>query len=69
MDYTVRLSRLLSKILRHKAEEYGIAIQSDGFVSVSELLAHKDFRRFSLEDIFHVVETNDKKRFELCSGA
>lgn len=69
MENSVRLSKFLSKILRHKAEEYGFAIQSDGFVSVSELLAHRDFRRFTLEDIVHVVETNDKKRFELCTGA
>ena len=68
MENAERLSRLLSKVLRHKAEEYGIAIQADGFVKVSDLLAHRDFRWFSLEDVVQVVNTNDKKRFELSEG-
>lgn len=38
---------------------------TDGFVSVDELLAHPQFRSYSLEDIKRVVATNDKQRFKL----
>lgn len=39
----------------------------DGFLLVDELLAHPQFRSFSLEDVERVVATNDKQRFKLRS--
>ena len=62
---SVRLSKLLSKVLRHRADEYGIEISLDGYARVTDLLAHRDFRRCSIDDIIRVVDTNYKKRFEL----
>lgn len=32
---------------------------------VEELLAHPQFRAYSLEDVERIVATNDKKRFKL----
>ncbi|XP_077956693.1 tRNA 2'-phosphotransferase 1 isoform X3 [Gasterosteus aculeatus] len=37
----------------------------DGFMFVEELLAHPQFRAYSLEDVERIVATNDKKRFKL----
>ncbi|XP_016332488.1 tRNA 2'-phosphotransferase 1-like isoform X1 [Sinocyclocheilus anshuiensis] len=62
----VRLSKLLSYALRHGASKMGLQMNSDGFVFVEELLAHKQFHSFSLEDVERVVATNDKQRFKLC---
>lgn len=39
----------------------------DGFLFVEELLAHPQFRSYSLEDVERVVATNDKQRFKLRS--
>ncbi|KAB5571422.1 hypothetical protein PHYPO_G00224800 [Pangasianodon hypophthalmus] len=63
----VRLSKSLSYALRHGAAKMGLNMGSDGFILVDELLAHGQFRSFSLEDIERVVATNDKQRFKLQS--
>eukprot|EP00438_Fugacium_kawagutii_P031689 Skav232918 [mRNA] locus=scaffold1477:747872:748534:- [translate_table: standard] len=63
----VRISRLLSQILRHKALEYHIRIQPDGFCFVQELLACPPLRclKTTLEHVQQIVATDDKNRFEL----
>lgn len=63
--HNVKLSKLLSYTLRHGAHEQGIAMDSKGFVLVADLLRHEQFKRFKLEDIYKVVEENDKKRFAI----
>ena len=42
-------------------------IPTDGFLFVDDLLAHPQFRSYTLEDVERVVATNDKQRFRLCS--
>lgn len=37
----------------------------DGFLFVEELLAHPQFRAYSVEDVERVVATNDKQRYKL----
>ena len=44
----MRLSKKLSYVLRHGATELGINISKDGFVSVSEILRHNDFKSLKL---------------------
>lgn len=44
-----------------------VTLSSDGFVFVEELLAHQQFRSFSVEDVERVVATDDKQRFKLCN--
>ncbi|OZJ06665.1 hypothetical protein BZG36_00334 [Bifiguratus adelaidae] len=63
--HNVRLSKALSSTLRHNAEKEGIPIRDDGFVELSDLLAHQKFRNYTLEDIQQVVAQNDKQRFTL----
>ncbi|XP_071313110.1 tRNA 2'-phosphotransferase 1 isoform X2 [Trachinotus anak] len=64
-DTDVRLSKSISYALRHGADQMSLQMGTDGFVFVDELLAHPQFRSYSLEDIERVVDTNDKQRFKL----
>ncbi|XP_029917639.1 tRNA 2'-phosphotransferase 1 [Myripristis murdjan] len=61
----VRLSKSMSFALRHGANQMGLQMGADGFLFVDELLAHPQFRSYSLEDVERVVATNDKQRFKL----
>lgn len=61
----VRLSRTLSWILRHGANQVGLAMAPDGFVLVEELLALAKMKGTTLEELRQVVETNDKQRFTM----
>ncbi|KAF7667599.1 hypothetical protein LDENG_00053570 [Lucifuga dentata] len=64
-DKDVHLSKSMSYALRHGADQMGLHVGADGFVFVEELLAHQQFRSYSLEDVERVVATNDKQRFKL----
>ncbi|XP_068571055.1 tRNA 2'-phosphotransferase 1 [Cebidichthys violaceus] len=65
-DRDVRLSKAMSYALRHGANHMGLQMGTDGFMFVEELLAHPQFRSYSLEDVERVVATNEKQRFKLC---
>ncbi|XP_046902021.1 tRNA 2'-phosphotransferase 1 [Hypomesus transpacificus] len=65
-DKDVRLSKSMSFALRHGANKLGLHLNPDGFLFVEDLLAHPQFRSYSLEDVERVVATNDKKRYKLC---
>uniref|UniRef100_UPI0037E785A4 tRNA 2'-phosphotransferase 1 isoform X3 n=1 Tax=Semicossyphus pulcher TaxID=241346 RepID=UPI0037E785A4 len=66
-DRDVHLSKSMSYALRHGANQLGLQMGTDGFLFVEELLAHPQFRSYSLEDVKRVVATNDKQRFKLRS--
>jgi putative RNA 2'-phosphotransferase len=53
-----RISRRMSRILRHDTE--GLSITKDGWVKVSDLLKHLSI---SKTDLDWIVDNNDKKRF------
>jgi putative RNA 2'-phosphotransferase len=63
---TIRASKFLSLILRHKAHRFGLDPDIAGWVPVSELLeaVNRHGVALTFEQLKHVVETNDKKRFE-----
>eukprot|EP00124_Ichthyophonus_hoferi_P003064 Ihof_evm5s243 gene=Ihof_evmTU5s243 len=63
MPRDVQLSRKLSKTLRHKAAEQNIPMRSDGYVLVSTLLGHREYKGFTLEEIKEVVANSDKQRY------
>ena len=65
--HDVKLSKLLSLVLRHKAVELGLAIAPDGFVALSELLAMPQFIAVSAteESVRRVAQDNDKQRFSI----
>jgi putative RNA 2'-phosphotransferase len=57
---TIRLSKRLSRHLRHAPEEIGIQLSADGWTDVAALLSAM---RITKEQLDHVVATNDKRRF------
>ncbi len=61
----VRISKLLSLILRHEPERVGLKLDSAGWIGVPELLEalNRHGASLSYEQLKQVVETNDKKRF------
>ncbi|XP_061135737.1 tRNA 2'-phosphotransferase 1 [Syngnathus typhle] len=64
-DRDVRLSKTMSYALRHGANQMGLHLNSDGYLSVRDLLAHPQFHSYKLEDVERVVASNDKQRFKL----
>lgn len=61
----IKLSKVLSWILRHGATREGIAISDDGYINLNIILNHASFSKYTISDILRVVETNDKQRFSL----
>lgn len=65
-----RLSKYLSKHLRHRPERLGLELGPGGWVEVDALLEACARQRFpiSREELEEVVERNDKKRFAFDSS-
>lgn len=65
----VKISKYLSKHLRHKPDRLGIKLALGGWVAVDELLSAcaKNFFPISRNELNEVVEKNDKKRFSFDS--
>lgn len=62
---TVKVSKYLSKHLRHQPERIGITLDANGWVPVDELIraAAAHGSRISRAELDHVVAVNDKRRF------
>jgi putative RNA 2'-phosphotransferase len=60
------ISKRLSYVLRHRPDSLGITLDSNGWITVDELLQAfaKAGKRLSLETLEMVVAGNDKQRFE-----
>ena len=65
----VKISKYLSKHLRHQPDHIGIKLAPGGWVSVDELLAACAKNQFpiSCEELNEVVTTSDKQRFSFDS--
>lgn len=65
------LSKTLSYWLRHRPDAAGLALDPAGWASVDAVLAAfgAEGRAVGWETLLHVVETNDKGRFELSADA
>jgi RNA:NAD 2'-phosphotransferase (TPT1/KptA family) len=60
----LQLSKFLSFVLRHQPNAIGLALDPEGWVSIDELV-EKGNAQFIRDDLLHVVETSDKKRFSI----
>ncbi len=62
----IRTSKFLSLILRHEPARFGLTLDGAGWVGVTDLLeaVNRNGVALTLEQLKHVVATNDKKRFE-----
>lgn len=68
-----RLSKFLSLILRHRAQDFGLMLDSQGFVdfdAVRDVVSQRSSDEYSEEDWQAVLEgqTDGKKRFEVVDG-
>uniref|UniRef100_A0A1I8PP72 2'-phosphotransferase n=1 Tax=Stomoxys calcitrans TaxID=35570 RepID=A0A1I8PP72_STOCA len=62
----VILSKKLSWLLRHGAAKEGINIQADGFIKVSDILQHPNYRRdFNMNILRQIVDNDAKQRYTL----
>ncbi|MYW63936.1 RNA 2'-phosphotransferase [Streptomyces sp. SID8379] len=64
---TVKVSKYLSKHLRHQPERIGLTPDEAGWVEIDELLSATAAHRFRITraELDHVVATNDKRRFTI----
>ncbi|MHB9860346.1 RNA 2'-phosphotransferase [Streptomyces sp. YIM S03343] len=62
---TVKVSKYLSKHLRHQPERIGLVLDEGGWVEIDVLLAATAAHGFRVtrEELDHVVAVNDKRRF------
>ncbi|MFB7411815.1 RNA 2'-phosphotransferase [Streptomyces sp. NPDC056202] len=62
---TVRISKYLSKHLRHQPERIGLVLDAQGWTEIDALLAALARNNFPVTraELDHVVASNDKKRF------
>ncbi|WP_351230714.1 RNA 2'-phosphotransferase [Streptomyces sp. NPDC002133] len=64
---TVKVSKYLSKHLRHQPERIGITLDANGWVAIDALMraAAAHGFRFTRAELDHVVAVNDKRRFTI----
>ncbi|MEV7795342.1 RNA 2'-phosphotransferase [Streptomyces sp. NPDC087512] len=62
---TVKVSKYLSKHLRHRPDRIGLTLDEAGWVEIDTLIAAAAAHgfRFTRQELDHVVATNDKRRF------
>src|SRR5438105_15964813 len=64
-----QLSKFLSLMLRHQPERFGLRLDADGFVPLTDLLAavrrERAWQEITEEYVREVVATSDKQRFEI----
>lgn len=65
---SVRLSKALAWLLRHNAESEGFTFLDGGYLPVQEVLKHRRFAGFTLEDVEEVVKNCEKQRYALTTG-
>lgn len=67
------LSKLLSLMLRHEPEKFGLALDEHGFAPLADVLAavrrKRDWSDATEQKIREVVQNSDKQRFEIEGAA
>lgn len=69
----VRLSKTISHALRHSPKEYGLQLDSEGWVPIEELLQalrqrRSSWQQISAADLTEMLATSEKQRFEIRAG-
>ena len=64
---SVKISKFLARILRHQPQAAGLNLDANGWADVDSVLSAIAAKHgsFSLRQLVHLVETNDKRRYEL----
>eukprot|EP00092_Neocalanus_flemingeri_P006743 GFUD01007283.1.p1 GENE.GFUD01007283.1~~GFUD01007283.1.p1 ORF type:complete len:208 (+),score=43.44 GFUD01007283.1:46-669(+) len=66
---TVKLSKALSWLLRHNAESEGFTLLEGGFLPVEDILKHRRFVGYTVENVEEVVKNCQKQRFGTKEGS
>jgi putative RNA 2'-phosphotransferase len=64
----IKVSKLMSLVLRHKPETIGINLDENGWADIKELInriRNNGFPDFNIDYLSYIVENNDKKRFKI----
>ncbi|WP_456618871.1 MULTISPECIES: RNA 2'-phosphotransferase [unclassified Bradyrhizobium] len=63
----IHLSKFLSLVLRHRPDEIGLTLGTDGWANIDELVekANATGTTFDRTDLLNVVAMSDKKRFSV----
>jgi putative RNA 2'-phosphotransferase len=72
MDYK-RLSKTISRALRHAPEDFGLELDAEGWTPVAALLAalrprRREWRELNEVDLETMIAQADKKRYEIRDG-
>ena len=69
IDYT-KLSKRISRALRHAPQEYGLKLDDNGWVSVDNLMVSlkKKWPRLEIDDLEKMMAASEKQRFEVVDG-
>ena len=66
------LSKFLALVLRHRAKDFGLALDPEGFVPLDELLGainrERQWSWVRAEHIEDVIATQEKRRYEIVDG-
>ena len=68
----INISKTISYALRHKPEEFGLTLDSEGWVDIDVFIeAFANYRQpihISENDIKAIIDSSEKKRFEISNG-
>lgn len=67
----IKLSKTISHALRHEPYTYNLTLDQEGWVEISLLidaLRTKGWHGLQPEDIISIVESSEKKRFQILQG-
>jgi putative RNA 2'-phosphotransferase len=64
-DDNPKLSKFMSFVLRHRPDAIGLTLDPQGWASIDDLVLKSNAagHNFSRDDLMHVVNTNEKRRF------
>lgn len=66
----IQLSKTVSHALRHEPQSYNIKLDSEGWVSIFELVQALKCKGFNIEqeDIIQMIKESEKKRHQILNG-
>ena len=66
-DKNVQMSKYLALVLRHKAKDFGLNVEHNGFVKLDDIINLPQSQKFSMtvEKIKELVDNDNKGRYEL----
>ena len=61
----VKLGRLLSGVLRHRARQMNLPLNRDGYVPLDQMLRHPVFSGVTVDEIQELVDRDPRKRYQI----